>query len=219
MDIHLTKECICKTLASVVKQWKHPASDIYPCFCNETWYAECFLFYLSRLPFHNDAAIIPFINQQIDNALDIAFRKVCRVLDQHPADGKNIFELMCDEKFILRRDRRRYNQQVAGKYPKGLKKEEWQEYNHWVLTKLYWNGFLWSQESGFQFALPQDVDGPVELFLSNATKPLWGMRIKAQEVGSVYIGDDGDCINVYPYACFETYFGSRNKRHETKRAG
>lgn len=209
MSIQLTKGYVCNTLASVIRQWKHPAAGILPCFCNETWYCECFYFYLSRFPFRNDAPIVPYINQHIENALAIAFRKICKILDQHPADGAKLFELMCEEKFILRRDRTWFNKKVDGKYPKGLKRDEWEEYNHWLLAKLYWQGFLWSQEPGFQIILPNDIDGPVELFLSHSAMPLWGMRINAEQAGHPSIGSYGDCINVRPYAFFEMYFGEK----------
>lgn len=113
---------------------------------------------------------------------------------------------MCQEKFIFRKDRREYNRQVPGKYPKGIKKEEWEDYNHWLLANLYWQGFLWSMQPGFKIILPEDADGPVELFLSNDTKLLWGMRIKALDAGKPIIGPDGDCINVHPYASLKTHF-------------
>ena len=210
MNIYLTKGEVCEIFASVIKQWKQPSDDIYPCFINETWYVECFHFYLSRMLVETYIDVVPLITEKFNNGLDTSFRNICKVLEQNPVDGTTIFEIMDKQKFIYMKDRKTYNRQVWGKWPKGLKREEWEEYNHWVLANLYWQGFLWSQESGFQITVPQDADGPIELFLADETKPLWGMRIKSLEAGTPIIGTDGDCIRVRPYvsigSAFESHF-------------
>ncbi len=218
MNACLTKEDVCAIFASIVKQWTHPPCQTYPCFLNETWYAECFLFYLSRLKIDLHKDVVPLITGHFKKALDRSFLEICKVLDQHPPDGTKIFEILCEEKFILRKDRRAYNCQVPGKTPKGLKTEEWEEYNHWLLANLYWKGFLLSHEQGFQIILPEDVEGPIELFLADETKPLWGMRITAQEAGTAIMGGDGDCIRVHPYASLESYFGYLKENGKKKKS-
>lgn len=211
----LTKESVCETLSSVVKQWKHPLPppfNVRPVFHVEAMYAECFYFFFTRLPVSKDANIVPLIQHLFENASNLAFKNICRILDQNKTDGRKIFRLISDEKLILRRDRMAYNRQIPGKGSRGLKAKEWNDYNNYLLVKKYWDGLLLSQEKGFQVVLPEDAMGPIELLLSEKTKPLWGMRAAAQEIGCLY--DDsksGDGVNLIPYAALTSIFWKKNK--------
>jgi hypothetical protein len=180
---HLSKHDASEIFTLALQKRANYAGEISPDFEIETWYAEFFLVYLSELPVDDNTNIVPFANDIFNNNLNFSYRKICKVLDKYPVDGTKIFELISSEKPILRKDRTAYNRQVPGKYPKGLKKKEWEMYNNCLLAHAYWQGVLWSLQPDFHIILPDDTRGPIEFFLANEIKPFWGMRMKAEEAG------------------------------------
>lgn len=199
MNVCFTREELCEIFSSSIERWKNPGFNIYPCFLVEKMYLQCFHYYIRRMDVEPAENLVPLISEKFRSALNNALHNVCKVLAQYPVDGISIFTIIDEHKFIFMKDRKQYNRKIAGKTPKGLKTEQWEEYNHWLLANLYWDGFLQSQEAGFQILFPENTEGPIELLLATETKPLWGMRYKALEAGIPILGSYNDCINVHPY--------------------
>jgi hypothetical protein len=200
--IFLTKDDVCEILKGSIEQWKDSPVTFWPRFPIETWYAEYFVSCLSRLPVDPITNIVPIVTLKINHELDLARQDIGKIIKQHQLAGTSIFKIIYEEKFIVRKDLRVYSKQLTGRPLKDLK-QVWERYNLWLLTNLYWQGIVWSQEPGFEIILPDDIEGPMTFFLTPETKPLWGMRIKAREAGTLSFGTGGHEIKP---TCPEVYF-------------
>ena len=185
MNIHLSKQDASLIFALAIHERANCPCDISPNFETETLYAEYLFAYIIELPVDDNTDIITIATEKFNNNLISSYKGICQVLDKYQVDGTKIFEIISKEKLIPRKDRSSYNRQLPEKYPKakGIKKTEWENYNHWVLVNAYWQGFLWSQQPDFKIILPPDANGPMEFFLADEMKVLWGMKMKAREAG------------------------------------
>jgi hypothetical protein len=123
--------------ALAIRERANCACDIFPNFETEILYAEYFFAYLSELPGDANTDIIPAATEKFSKYMNSCFRDICKVLDKYQVDRTNIFEIISKEKLIPKKDRSGYNRQLTGKYPKGLKTKEWENYNHWALVNAY----------------------------------------------------------------------------------
>ena len=194
----MTKAEVCQSFDDALNEGKSFSAKLKKVLDTEIWYAEHFRLFLSQFKIDEKADIIPVATEKFTNALNQSFKEICKVLDNTKADGSRIFEIIDNGRFILRGDKKQYNKQVTGKYPKGLKREEWERYNHWLLTKIYWQGFLFSQEKYFK-------DFINAFFPNNGAQPLWAMWLNGLMEEIPPIGDKDDCISVFPHARFVEY--------------
>jgi hypothetical protein len=184
----------------------------YLWFHNEVTYVYFFNFFLTKTTFKNRLNVVPEVSAMLDQACNMAFTAICKVLDRHSADGIPIFHLMMDEHLILRKHRRHYNVQVKGPHPKGLQREEWEDYNHWLLAKHYWKGILAALQPGHSLPIPDYIDLPLALSLAEETRLLLAMKEEIAMVGIPILGREGDCISLRPYQSFHKF--TQRLRHQ-----
>lgn len=216
MSLNLTKIDVCETLSSTLRRWKYPPFITIPTFYIEAWFADSFLYFFAHIPVDSYTNVVPFINQKFEEGVNTSFKNICRVLDQNKADGTEIFELMNDRQFISRQHRLKYNRQITGKGPRGLKKMEWDNYNNSLLAMKYWEGFLLSQKTGFQIWLPCESEGPIELFLNQDTKPLWGMQKSTDEMGITFYNRNGAPFYLNPFPAMAFLFWDKKTKHHRR---
>jgi len=206
MGIVLTKKEALEELIYLKETWKKPPFT-YPAFCVELDYVDFFIFMLKSFRTAETNNIVPFVSSHFEQGFDAAFLKICRILDQHSADGSDIYSLMSERKFIIRKDKRNYNRKVPGKCPKGLKNDEWEGYNNWLATTIMWNGFIEAHDPDYSVYISQeeDIETSIKDLLNPDYKPLWGMKQSYYAAGRPCIGWTPDCVTLRPLSSWIMY--------------
>lgn len=210
--VAFTKECLLSQFQATRLHWKkHPLH--YPVFIVELEYLDFFYLLIKNLTSNDSTNIVPEITAYLEQPFKNSFEQICRLLDNHTANGLPIWKLISEQRLILRQDQRKYNKQVAGKSPKGLTSNCWMVYNHWVLATALWKGFVDAQEPGFTILLTELFseysDDPVEVLLASEYRPLWGLWVAFNALGRPLIswGNENNAIYVHPFGALIEYTG------------
>jgi hypothetical protein len=201
MHLTLTKSQALDVTSTLWKTWWDGRPRVYPSFTVELQYVDFFNLFLQSLQADPAANIIPVLRKQLEIPLKETSDQMMAVLDKQKPAGAAIINLMKDNRLILRRLWRDHNLQVSGKNNAPLSKELWEDYNHWRLAIVLWDGFVRSFEKGFTIKLPEDTYGSKRVLLAESNKPLWGMWWAFEELGRAYISSykDNESISIYPY--------------------
>jgi hypothetical protein len=200
MTAILTKKEALEELIFLRETWENPPFE-YPVFSYEIWFADFFILMLRTLPIRHSNNIAQVVKDYFEAAFEASFLRVCRILDNHKADGTGIYNLISERKFILRIEKRNYNRKVAGKCPKGLTNKPWRDYNNWLAASIMWNGFIEAHDPEYRICISQneDVQTPIEVLLRPEYKPLWGMKQSYESAGHPFDGGELDAIDLRPH--------------------
>lgn len=172
-----------------------------PSFVVESKYSEYFYEWIKWIPVSNYANIVPVVKELIETYHNEKRRQILKVLDQNKVDGSFIYELIEGERLLLRKDQKRYNRQIPGRMPKGILREIWHDYNHWLLAVVFWDGFINSLQPSFKVNIPLNARDDISILLMPELKPLWGMWNAYRELGSPLCTsyNEGNAIFVNPW--------------------
>jgi len=198
---YLAKQEILQKISSVIEIWKEPPFR-FPTFCVELDYVGFFNKFLPYISAELDGSFIHAVNAYLEEAIQLTILNICRTLDQNEADGSMIWHLLDERKLILRRYRLAYSKQLVGKGPKGLQKNDWLDYNHWILASIFWKAILRSHHEEFKVIIPHDADQvALKHLLSDEAKVLWSMMYAFEDVGKPLVTycATWDSIDLHPF--------------------
>lgn len=176
-------------------------------FMVESLYLKFFVQLASCIPQPADGNILLAIQNLNENSCKDSIVKICKVLEQNSVDGSFIWELINDERLILRKELRRYNHQIPGKSPKGIITELWHDYNHWLTARQLWLGFQNSLLPTYRLTIPFDIGSDLRKIFAPEIRPLWGMYDGYSELGRpIFTGVNlGNAIFLKPWRSLAEY--------------
>jgi hypothetical protein len=182
MKLTMTKKELLQLLQEAIFAWKKSPPPIQELLNAEIGYVVTFRILIAQFPLTDNEDVIRYATQKFKHARNQSFKNICKVLDQQQVPADKIYDCIGNNKFIAGEDWKKYSQQMVGEFPIGFKREVWESYNHWLLTNIYWDAFVWSQGREFEKLLQHDVAWKENAFFgSNKIKPLWAMWLQALE--------------------------------------
>lgn len=211
MSLNMTQQDVTGIFESAIKFFKNFSGDIFPSFDTENWYAQCFLMHLQQFEIDENANIIPVATKAFKNALEQSTAKVVKLIDKRKTEGNAIIEKISNKELLIKRYRKEYNKQLSASGTE-FGRDDWMNYNNWIVTTAFWDGFLMSQKPGFQYVPPENADGPLKKFIKPVTLPLQGMNMKAREIKLPVNGERAEDVLLVPTRSFGAYFNEQQKK-------
>lgn len=206
MKKSLTKNEVIDILKTTNEVYKNLRPKM-PSFVVESKYSKYFYEWIQWIPVSDNDNIVPIVKELVETQYNEKSRQIFKILDQNKVDGSFIYELVAGEKLLLRKDQKRYNRQIPGRMPKGILRELWHDYNHWLLAVVFWDGFISSLQPSFKVNIPLEARDDINILLAPELKPLWGMWNSYKELGSPLCTshNDGNAIFVNPWEPLSDY--------------